>query len=317
MARHTNRQTNHSTPRSHSPTVKNVHVTVRCSLPVPQSPQNQRHSETGPGHSSPQDPSGSCERRRHRHSRCHLMEMWGRRSLRGWHRCSTAISWCPRLTFSLSQTKGNPCPWPLWCIPPSWHEEKERGEICWLGLKRAGMCAHRTPDPWTLTFNRYHEGKELIGNQICEQLILVEWSMKRGVGGVTLIRVVRRRVYQRTEQLRVLTDVFTLVVESYRSNWSKFLWVCCFLLFFFNRASQKYNLKIKNQKNIWKYSVCHFGFLWFYKKGYGVTSFFLSNFRFPPWTKMLKKVLNHICGCRKTHNFKKKNQGNNETVFES
>lgn len=137
--------------------------------------------------------------------------------------------------------------------------------------------------------------------------------MKKGVGGVTLIRVVRRRVYQRAEQLRVLTDVFTLVVEKLQEQLIKISLSMLFSAIFFNRALQKYNLKIKNQKNIWKYSVCHFGFLWFYKKGYEVN---FSNFRFPPWTKILKKVLNHICGCRKTPN-SKKNQGNNETVFES
>lgn len=57
--------------------------------------------------------------------------------------------------------------------------------------------------------------------------------MKKGVGGVTLIRVVRRRVYQRTEQLRVLTDVFTLVVEKLQEQLIKISLSMLFSAIFF------------------------------------------------------------------------------------
>lgn len=33
----------------------------------------------------------------------------------------------------------------------------------WLGMKRAGLCAHRTHDPWTLTFKKHHEGESALG----------------------------------------------------------------------------------------------------------------------------------------------------------
>lgn len=73
-----------------------------------------------------------------------LRSLWERRE------GLAAISWCPPLTFSSSQTKGNPCLWPLWCFSPFWHSKKKKSGIG--NEKGTAVC---TQDTWPLNSNLY------------------------------------------------------------------------------------------------------------------------------------------------------------------
>lgn len=64
--------------------------------------------------------------------------------------------------FHWVKPKENPCPWPLWRISPLWHRKRKKKISSWLGMKRAGPCAHRTHDPWTLTFRKGHKGENKV-----------------------------------------------------------------------------------------------------------------------------------------------------------
>lgn len=96
-------------------------------------------------------------------------------SLRGQREGLTAISRCPRLTFSLSQTKGNPCPWPLWCISPFWRRQKKKKRA--TAIEGRVKRADRTHNPWTLTFKRCHKGVSGVGVDWKSNMAIVNvWS---------------------------------------------------------------------------------------------------------------------------------------------
>lgn len=71
-----------------------------------------------------------------------------------------AISGCPHLTFSWSQTQRKSMSMTFAVhLSLSLHSGTGGGSG-WLGLKRADPCVHRLCDPWTVTFKRCQDWRE-------------------------------------------------------------------------------------------------------------------------------------------------------------
>lgn len=89
----------------------------------------------------------------------------------------------------------------------------------WLGMKRAGLCAHRTHDPWTLTFKKYHEG---------EGGLWFDWKSNIGIVNIA---------WQTSEGMMVVGDARIIVTNMKRRRKEKHsyyghseLLLCVFLL---------------------------------------------------------------------------------------
>lgn len=84
----------------------------------------------------------------------------------------------------------------------------------WLGLKRADPCAHRTHDPWTLTFKERHEGESGVG---------FDWKSNMGIVNIALLANVGMKLLRKAglvtnmRRIHKVREVNTAFIHCYLS----------------------------------------------------------------------------------------------------